>query len=73
VTTFSMMGKAAITMTASTVYTTASEVFPTEARNAGMGIVATIGAVGSMIAPYIGPPLVRNQNLLFSVSGLIRD
>jgi MFS family permease len=57
-TSLSMVGKASITMTYCVIYVMASEIFPTEARNVGMGIGSVAGGIGSMIAPYIGAPLV---------------
>jgi MFS family permease len=57
-TSLSMVGKASITMTYCIIYVMASEIFPTEARNVGMGFGSVAGGVGSMVAPYIGAPLV---------------
>lgn len=59
VTAMSMVGKAFITMTYSIIYVFASEVFPTEVRNVGLGTGSLFGGVGSMVAPYVGAPMAE--------------
>ena len=58
VTGLSMVGKAFITMTYSIIYVFASEVFPTEVRNVALGTGSLFGGIGSMVAPYVGAPMV---------------
>jgi len=53
-----MFGKAFISFAYSVVYVYASEIFPTEIRNVGVGTAAMCGRVSSMVASYVGGPLV---------------
>jgi len=55
-----MFGKAFISFAYSVVYVYASEIFPTEIRNIGVGTAAMCGRVSSMAASYVGGPLVRS-------------
>jgi len=55
---FAMFGKAFISLGYSVVYVYASEIFPTEVRNVGVGTAAMCGRVSSMAASYAGGPLV---------------
>jgi len=62
---FSLCGKVAITASFTILFIFSSEMFPTNLRNSLMGICATIGRTGSLIAPltpvlaaYIQPSLL---------------
>jgi len=59
---FAMFGKAFISFAYSVVYVYASEIFPTEIRNVGVGTAAMCGRISSMAASYVGGPLVRYQH-----------
>ena len=55
---FAMFGKAFISFAYSVVYVYASEIYPTEVRNIGVGTAAMCGRVSSTVASYAGGPLV---------------
>lgn len=50
---FTMVGKMAITAAYQIIYLYASEVFPTEVRQRGMGTATMVAKVGSMAAPFL--------------------
>lgn len=56
------LGKAAITVSFTTLYVFTSEMFPTSLRNSLVLICSTVGRIGSMSAPQT-PLLVRIQSL----------
>lgn len=60
---FTMVGKMAITAAYQIIYLYASEVFPTEVRQRGMGTATMVAKVGSMAAPFLVDTLV-GWNLL---------
>jgi len=60
---FAMLGKAFISFAYSVVYVYASEIFPTEIRNVGVGTAAMCGRVSSMAASYVGGPLVNKPSV----------
>src|SRR6218665_2547185 len=64
-----MVGKAFVTITFSVVYVHSSELFPTEIRHVGLGTASMWARVGSMIAPYMGAPLVSHSCLSVCLSG----
>jgi len=53
-----MLGKLFISVTFSCIYVHASELFPTEVRNVGVGSASTCARISSMAAAYVGGPLV---------------
>ena len=61
---FAMFGKALISFAYSVVYVYASEIFPTEVRNVGVGTAAMCGRISSMAASYVGGPLVSSIRVL---------
>jgi len=61
---FAMFGKAFISFAYSVVYVYASEIFPTEVRNIGVGVAAMSARVSSMSASYVGGPLVSDLRQL---------
>ena len=61
---FAMFGKAFISFGYSVVYVYASEIFPTEVRNVGVGTAAMCGRISSMAASYVGGPLVSCNRFL---------
>src|SRR6218665_3725247 len=63
-----MVGKAFVTITFSVVYVHSSELFPTEIRHVGLGTASMWARVGSMIAPYMGAPLVSHSCLSVCLS-----
>jgi len=56
--TFAMLGKLFISITFAAVYVHASELFPTEVRNVGVGSASMCARISSMAAAYVGGPLV---------------
>ena len=44
------------------MFVSASEVFPTEVRNAGMGVIMVFGGVANMASSFIGPEMVSSTN-----------
>ena len=65
VTAMSFLGKAFGSMAFNGIYMLSSEIFPTEIRNAGMGMASTCARIGGILAPYMGAPLVSSKS--FSV------
>lgn len=57
-----LLGKAAITVSFTTLYVFTSEMFPTSLRNSLVLICSTVGRIGSMSAPQT-PLLVRTLNV----------
>lgn len=55
---FTMVGKMAITAAYQIVYLYASELFPTEVRQRGMGTATMVAKVGSVSAPFLVETLV---------------
>ncbi|XP_076103427.1 solute carrier family 22 member 6-A-like isoform X2 [Mytilus galloprovincialis] len=51
-TVFALLGRFAITGSFSTVFLYTSELYPTNLRNAGLGIASTIARIGSMLSPF---------------------
>lgn len=51
--TFSMIGKLFISCVMATVYSYTSDLFPTPARSAAVGICSTTGRIGGILAPII--------------------
>lgn len=51
--TFSMLGKLFISCVMATVYSYTSDLFPTSARSAAVGLCSTFGRVGGILAPII--------------------
>ena len=62
-TALSMCGKMFISAAYSIVYVFASEIFPTEIRNIGMGTGNMCSRISSMAAAYVGGPLVSLADL----------
>jgi len=58
---FAMFGKAFISFGYSVVFVYASEIFPTEVRNIGVGTAAMCARISSMAASYVGGPLVSDR------------
>ena len=56
--TFAILGKLFIGVTFNAVYVHASELFPTEVRNVGVGSASMCARISSMAAAYVGGPLV---------------
>jgi len=56
--TFAMLGKGLISVTFCCIYVFASEIFPTEVRNVGVGAAVMFGGISNMAAAYFGGPLV---------------
>jgi len=59
--TFAMLGKLFISLSFAVVYVHASELFPTEVRNVGVGSASMCARVSSMAAAYVGGPLVSRS------------
>ena len=59
----SFTGKAFVTMAFYGIYIYSAETFPTEVRHVGMGTASLCARISGMIAPYMGPPLVRTDPL----------
>ena len=57
-----MLGKTCILMAFAASYTYTLELFPTGIRNNAMGSASMLARVSGMAAPYMGRPLVGNQN-----------
>ena len=55
----SLIGKGLISLAYAIVYVYASEIFPTEVRNVGVGTVVMFARISSMSSHYVGGPLVR--------------
>jgi OCT family organic cation transporter-like MFS transporter 4/5 len=66
-----MFGKAFICIAYSVVYVYASEIFPTEVRNIGVGTASMFARISSMAAHYVGGPLAISwkplPSLLFGI------
>lgn len=65
--TLSCIGLWGMSISFSTVYLYAGELFPTVVRNSGVGLTSTVARVGSMVAPFVAtlshtskllPPLI---------------
>jgi len=63
-TALSIVGKALISISFAVVYIHASELFPTEIRNVGIGTASMCARISSMTASYAGKPLVRGYTSL---------
>jgi len=59
--TFAMLGKLFISLSFAVVYVHASELFPTEVRNVGVGSASMCARVSSMAVAYVGGPLVSRS------------
>ena len=57
---FSLFGKFAVSIAFALLYVYASELFPTEARNKGMGVSSVAARIGGILAPFVSL-LVRNM------------
>ena len=55
----SLIGKGLISLAYAIVYVYASEIFPTEVRNVGVGTASMCARISSMSSHYVGGPLVR--------------
>ena len=62
-----MLGKAAITMTFSTVYVYTAELFPTPVRHLAVGSSSMMARISGLAAPFMGEPLVNCQVLFVLV------
>lgn len=58
-TALSIVGKSLAVMTYTVTFILSSEIFPTEVRNAGIGLIQVFGGVANMAASFIGEPMVR--------------
>ena len=67
-TVFSLFGKGFISVTLAVVYLFASEIFPTEVRQVGMGTASMLARISGMAAPYVGGPLVGTLYYLVKLS-----
>ena len=65
-TVLSIVGKSLSVMAYTAMFISSSEVFPTEVRNAGMGLVMVFGGIANMAASFIGQPLVSCTNCVQS-------
>ena len=65
-----ILGKGFITACFSGAYVYATELFPTEVRNMGLGMTSMAARVGAMMAPFVGAPLVGSFHSCF-ISGKI--
>ena len=54
-----VVGKAIAVINYSVLFVYASEIFPTEVRNAAMGVAQMFSCSGGVVSPYIGKPMVR--------------
>ena len=62
-TVFTMVAKAFVSVSYSSVYVYTSELYPTEVRNIGAGTALMCANISGMIAPYVGGPLVSGAIL----------
>ena len=60
VTSLTMSGKFAITMSFNIIYLFTAELFPTSVRNMAVGSSSMVARISGMIAPFTGKPLVRS-------------
>jgi len=60
-TALSFVGRAFVTVGFSAIYVFASEVFPTEVRNAALAFAAVFAQISGMVSPYVGGPLVSKR------------
>lgn len=49
----SLIGKFAVSMAFALLYVYTSELFPTEARNKGMGLASVAARIGGILAPFV--------------------
>ena len=59
VTSLTMIGKMAIAATFILDYLYTSELFPTPVRNMAVGSSSMMARISSLVAPFMGKPLVR--------------
>ncbi|XP_069138043.1 organic anion transporter 3-like [Argopecten irradians] len=52
---FNLVGKFGITGSFSTIFLYTPELYPTNLRNAGIGISSSVARIGGMLAPFAGP------------------
>ena len=62
VTSLTMIGKAAITASFSVIYVYTAELFPTPVRHIAVGSSSMMARVGSLVAPFMGEPLVSSTH-----------
>ena len=60
-TVFSLIGKGAATGVFNGLYLYTTELFPTEVRNIGLGVVNTAARVSGIAAPYVGGSMVSHS------------
>ena len=72
-TVFALCGKAFISVAFAVVYVYASEIFPTEVRNAGLGTASMCARISSIVAAYVGGPLVSTDSSLIVQDVVIQD
>jgi len=65
-----LTGKASITMAYSVTYLHASEIFPTQVRNLGIGVTSVMENVGGFLAPLIAGPLVLSFIIIIIMNSL---
>ncbi len=54
-----MVGKGFVTISYNAIYVFSAEIFPTEVRNAAMGMASGCARLSTMAAPFVGAPMVR--------------
>ena len=60
----SLIGKFAVSTAFALLYVYTSELFPTEARNKGMGLASVAARFGGILAPFVSL-LVRTNFILY--------
>ena len=65
---FSLIGKFAVSTAFALLYVYTSELFPTEARNKGMGISSVLARIGGMLAPFVSLLVRGSDNVLVCVT-----
>lgn len=59
-----MLGKLFISCVMATVYSYTSDLFPTSARSAAVGLCSTFGRVGGILAPIIATAVSKLRKIL---------
>ena len=60
-TAFSLIGKGAATGVFNALFLYSAELFPTEVRNIGLGVVNCAARISGVAAPYVGGSLVGHM------------
>ncbi|KAK2175936.1 hypothetical protein NP493_695g00002 [Ridgeia piscesae] len=67
-----MVGKGFVTISYNAIYVFSAEIFPTEVRNAAMGMASGCARLSTMAAPFVGAPMTRiSKPLPYIIFGVL--